>query len=283
MFGFDLSKRSSPSITGEYVEIEDITKNKITLRIINTPGLKTRNPITEKMQREVTEAIGKLDCILLYCLPVHMHTCISPDDEAIIRNLSMAFGKVIWVRCILLLTFSDIVENNYEQKKELQDITRAFYEHTRSDLKDVKSIFDYGSAADQRIEEFPDMLLAMPVGQRREIEIEVLKDYIPEEFDWTDTFFIEMMKRTPKRSRHVYLCLKYDLITHNAILSAITTFGGVIDDITVPIFGPLGSISRIATSAAIGGGMLSLSISFIVYKVMEEKKCLCAAENIDRM
>ena len=202
IFGFDLSKRSSPSIVGEYFEIEDITKKATTLRIINTPGFNKNSPDIKGMIKEMKDAINKLEYTVLYCLPLSPYSYISPADEATIQNLSAVLGNEIWKRCILLLTFSDTVKADDEQKKEIfQDITRAFLEHTRrlgSNLDGVKSIFDYGSVTEQEKEEFPGMLLASPVAQRREKVIDMLKGYISEDLNWTDTVFFRNDEKNSK-------------------------------------------------------------------------------------
>ena len=321
IFGFDLSKRSSPSIVGEYFEIEDITKKARTLRIINTPGFNKNSPDIKGMIKEMKDAINKLEYTVLYCLPLSPYSYISPADEATIQNLSDVLGNEIWKRCILLLTFSDTVKADDEQKKEIfQDITRAFLEHTRrlgSNLDGVKSIFDYGSVTEQEKEEFPGMLLASPVAQRREKVIDMLKGYISEDLNWTDTVFFEMMKRTPNQSRHVFVSMKYDFLTYNllrpvrpAVYTGVGSVGSIIGGLTGLFFSPPGITAGAAAGAAVGlvagaaagkavmsgltagaaagaaagGGIgLALSISSIVEKVREGKKRSRAAENIDSM
>ena len=99
----------------------------ITVRVVDTPGFASQNVSEEKTMAELLLQTGGKADLLLYCLSLASR--YDERDERIIRTLKTAFGKEIWERAILVLTFGDFAFKKVEDKyKLLKGYTDCFQE-----------------------------------------------------------------------------------------------------------------------------------------------------------
>lgn len=91
------------------------TKNGITFIITDTVGLHAgaeggsagRQEELRKLSAHLKKLNGGKNDLLLYTLPVDVSSRFNNGNPAIMKSLQFAFGKDIWKKCVLVLTFSN--------------------------------------------------------------------------------------------------------------------------------------------------------------------------------
>ena len=269
----------------EVITTEEVVKNGVTVRIIDTPGLGSVSIDTNKIVDEMAAATKGLNFLLLYCLGVRPSAILTEVDEAIIRNLQQTLGAQVWQKCVLLLTFGDVIrEEEYsspEQDKEYiayikdhaQQFQNVLQEETKVDIR-VKTIFDYASQEEQERQETSDAVIAIPVKKhikgKHNILPGIMKDH---DFDWTDIVFIELMKKKDMKERVLPLIVKHgsdSVMSRHPLLKILAAgtlgvvFGTGFGTVAGIIGGPIGMIAGALIGATIGG--------MPMYKIVEVLK-----------
>ena len=111
------AKRSARSVT-KNVHYYEEEVHGITLCIINTPGLESRD-LTREQEALTTlsELTNNKPDLLLYC--ISLVGGYKDKDDHIVARLTDAFGGEIWRHAILVLTHGDELEDDEEENREL--------------------------------------------------------------------------------------------------------------------------------------------------------------------
>lgn len=248
---FDLKLEAEPSAASvtKYINRLDVERNGAILHVIDTPGLGALDVKKKEVLKDMSTLKIKGDFTFLYCLPVAPSSALTDTDRIIIKNLNSIFGKKIWEKCFLLLTFSDTARRDEfssldqveEYKKYLKGHCEAFQQALKEcgvKAHEVKTIFEYKSK-EQRENETLKGIVALPVGKCKDGETDILPGIqCGDTRDWTDYAFIEIIKKAGKLSL-AFIRLKYNI----AIVLGST--GGI---------GIAGALAGTAVGAGIGFG-----------------------------
>ncbi len=181
IFGTDFKSKLSASSVTQTVEARRVSGHVKELIVVDTPGLAAMDIEKSKVKKELENAIGGLNFVLIYCHSVAPNSSISVADECVVKNLQSVFGKDVWNKCVLLFTFSDIVrllkcrtvEQREEYKKHLDDHATQFSELLLKTCgpcaPKVKAISIAGSK--QKVNKPLDTheILAVPVGEQLKV------------------------------------------------------------------------------------------------------------------
>ena len=282
IFGLHLETKSSSTSVTEVITIEEVVKNGVTVRIIDTPGLGSVSLDTNKIIDEMASATKGLNFLLLYCLGVRPSDILTEVDEAIIRNLQQTLGAQVWQKCVLLLTFGDVIRgeeySSPEQDKEYiayikdhaQQFQNVLQEETKVDIR-VKTIFDYASQEERERQETSDAVVAIPVKKQIKGEHNILPGIMKDDdFDWTDIVFLELMKKKDMKERVLPLIVKHGSDRVSSPLLKVlaggtlgVVFGAGVGTVAGIIGGPIGMIAGALIGATIGG-----TVGLPMYKIV---------------
>ena len=262
IFGLTLEAKVSSASVTKHVSITTIIQNDVVLNIIDTPGLGALDIKKEDIMLEISKLKISKQFILLYCISVAPNSSLTETDCTILKNIQSIFGKWVWNRCVLLLTFSDIAREKEflsdEHIAEYIAFLRGHADQFHRILKDcgaeipgVMLLFDYHM--EEYAETISDKLVAIPVAKEKCCNtVNILPGILVEkESDWTDYAFMEILKKADELERDVLLCFK-----HNIVSTLRTSAqGGVIGAV---VGGGLGS--AVAGANAIAGGIVLTNI-----------------------
>ena len=252
IFGLNLDAKASILSATRVINIIEVikiqhTQDKVTMQVIDTPGLGALDIPKEEILKDMKRVTKGVSFTLLYCFSVSSNTALTENDKTIITNLHHALGGQMWSKCVLLFTFSDHAYlefedcpaeyirhiSNHAQKfqKLLQDISG----------KDccVKSIFEYESPEILSEEEHPSNIIAIPVKKKLAQSKDILPGMTISEQDWTDVVFLELMKRTNSTQHDTFILFKYDILIPLKAIAA-GMFRGMMAGTAVGIGGAAG-------------------------------------------
>ena len=287
---FNLSLKAEISARGvtKAVEKIDVTKNGVNLTIIDTPGMGDKDISQEDVAAEIIEKLGSMDYILLYCLSVAPGKRVTDDDKNTISILHRALGPRALGKCVILLTFCDTVrqkkfskeDQETEYWKYLQETACTFTEVLQSvddSLPEVKVIHEICDPDNNDITLIDRAIIAIPVGKKKTVNVDILPRYVKKNADWTDLVFLQIMRKTSEDSRMGFMYLKYGA----AIVSAAAVgagVGAVVGAAAGAIGGPLSAAAGSIVGALVGGGVVGgttltiTAIKHIIMKIKEEQK-----------
>ena len=186
------SKPGAKSVT-KTVDYYEEEVHGITVRIIDTPGLESKDLSSEEEQEALATlsvfSDGKVD-LMLYCMALVGR--FDDSDERIVKKLTTAFGNEIWRHAILVLTFGDVVLNQDEGDRDLlEGFTNEFEQVLKkagvSDVpvKSILSVQDVDSEFESALEKVQQPeIIGIPVGQHTE-----------KPQDWAILLFKEIIKK----------------------------------------------------------------------------------------
>ena len=170
MEGKATQKHSAEPVTDKFIA-EEFTKNGVTIRIIDTPGLMGTKEDSKELKMCSVYTEGKAD-LLLYCIPVGAGHKFHEANPEIMLSLTEGFGKKIWDHCVLVLTMSNLALNEYTEdypcdqttaEKEYAKFLKEFSDKFEKQLHDlgidkhVKTVFE--------IEKNENAIIAIPAGK----------------------------------------------------------------------------------------------------------------------
>ena len=234
IFGLELEARSgAKSVTGVLTPTL-VTKNGITLKVVDTPGLKAVDVNERVVIKEMTKLGIEKDFILLITLSVFLSSTISTEYVNTIKNLNAIFGTEIWDRCIILLTYSDATRsmefNSDTMIKEYQEHLNSYCELlqevlTKHKIKKRIRLFSEYASLEQFEDKTLDGIVALPVGQNPEVETKLILPDLTWAHDhkWNDLLLMEITKMKDKLSsgiadklRAALICFRYgSYVTQN--------------------------------------------------------------------
>ena len=227
IFGLELDARPGAKSVTDVLTPTTVTKDGITLKVVDTPGLKAVDLNERVAIKEMTKLGIEKDFIFLITLSVFLNSTISIEYVNIIKNLNAIFGTEIWDRCILLLTCSDAARsmefNSDTMITEYQEHLNSYCELLQEVLinlkikKRIRLFSEYKS-----LEQFEDNTLngivAMPVGKNPEVETKLILPDLTWAHDhkWNDLLLMEITKMSDKLSpgiaenlRRALICFRY--------------------------------------------------------------------------
>ncbi len=193
------AKRSAAPVTDKVYKDTQI-KNGISLTVIDTPGFQAANANNDESTKQEMEKMKKKNILLLLSLSVSPGTCLSKDYHVIIQNLTQSLGPDIWDWSTILLTFSDLAQNDSDSPQDYLEYLKGYCMELQTVLatngvnKPVK-LFDYNSF-DQLKEENQNGIVAFPVGKTPHISTKRIFPLLPwtHEYEWTDLVYMEIVK-----------------------------------------------------------------------------------------
>ena len=235
IFGLELEARSgAKSVTAVITPTTLVTKDGVTLKVVDTPGLKAVDVNERVVIKEMTKLGIEKDFVLLMTLSVCLSSTISTDYVNIIKNLNAIFGTEIWDRCIILLTYSDaarIMEFNSdtmitEYQEHLNSYCKLLQEVlTKHKIKKTIRLFSEYTSLEQFEDKTLDGIVAMPVGKNSEVETKLILPDLTWAHDhkWNDLLLMEITKMKDKLSsgiadnlRKALICFRYgSYVTQN--------------------------------------------------------------------
>ena len=208
----------SPKSTTDKLEPQEISRDGITICIIDTPGLKTDPKEKRKQLKELSRFTGGSADLLVYCIPVAPSVKFSDANPSIIKALKDVFGAGVWDNCVVVFTFSNLAWNHirpdHDQEHdaivEYKAYTQIYAKEFEEELEKlkvpnikVKTVFDLPSPP--RANNDINMIPAVPAGFR--VQDRVLVDLEMDHESWTDIVFLEMLEKC--KGKHKMALLQY--------------------------------------------------------------------------
>ena len=233
IFGLELEARSGAKSVTDVLTPTTITKDGITLKVVDTPGLKAVDLNERVAIKEMAKLGIEKDFILLMTLSVSLSSTISIEYVNIIKNLNAIFGTEIWDRCIILLTYSDAVRREFNSDtmiKEYQEHLNSYCKLLQEVLTKLKikkriRLFSEYTSLEQFKDKTLDGIVAMPVGKNPEVETKLILPDLTWAHDhkWNDLLLMEITKMKDKVSsgiadnlRAALICFRYgSYVTQN--------------------------------------------------------------------
>ena len=107
-----------------------VTKEKVNIRIWDSPGLEDGTGNDEKFLAEIESKITEKLDLVIFCLKMD-DTRLNNNDTRTLKKLTETFGKNLWKNAVIALTFANKVEHPaWEDKK-------AYFLHDLSTWREV--------------------------------------------------------------------------------------------------------------------------------------------------
>ena len=227
IFGLQLKQKISPrGVTQGLIE-HNVVKGGTELLVVDTPGFGDLDIPQDEIMTKMDTLLKGRDYTLAYCINVGPGNRFTQKDVNTMRLLQLALGKRVWLKCVLLFTFSDCAKEEFDDDNEgykeyLEEFTHCFNEALTSlEVTDVtvKSILacdghtvciDGNNQAYtfNRMENEKE-LIAIPIGETKILKEDILPGIIPQEKDWTYLAFIEFLRVTEKEKRRSFFMFKF--------------------------------------------------------------------------
>ena len=207
LFDLSLLTRDLPGTTKDVCLVKKVSTDKASVYVIDTPGLFELKQNTKRVLKEMKKYV-KPDTrfTLLYCLSVGPGQALTQQDIGIVTNLTDTFGEDVWKRCVLALTFSDLVrqtecplQGNTEYISHLKEHITQFQEVLGIFALPIKLLFELSPD-----EDMSSCIVAIPVAKTKEKgEMwDIWPEYKMEPpLNWTDYAFIELVKKHGRHSK----------------------------------------------------------------------------------
>ena len=264
IFGLNLEAKASAKSVTKVVTVEEVNKSignakgkekeKVTLRIIDTPGLGDIKIPIGTILDDLQNVLSGEDYTLIYCVSVAINTVLDSNDKIIVQNLHTTLGKEVWNKCVLLLTFSDYARLELDKDKYIEHIkshAHEFQELLKSidpDLPNIKTVFECNTKENVDRGETPHEIIAIPVNKKPKKSEKILPGMLKENQLWTDIAFLELMKRTSEENREPFVLIRYaDYVWDGA------NYGAQVGAIVGLLGGPIGVTAGALLGAVLGG------------------------------
>lgn len=218
IFDLQLETGSSPTRVTKSISRSKVTKNGNVFEVIDTPGLGGINQTTEDVVKEMKQLLLDSKFILLYCLPVKPSDTLTETDQKNIRSITSKFGKRVWEKCIILLTFSDIAEREFVSEKDTSNYLNYLKGHVlalhgllkafKRDVPEPKIIFEFESLSTSSYRVSLGQMVAIPVrkdfshesdvlpGANNNVKIEVLNQIVQ---------MVQLKRKTDEEAKKTYI------------------------------------------------------------------------------
>ena len=260
IFGLKLEARACARSVTKHVSNVPVIRNNVKLNIVDTPGLGALDIKKEVVLSEIHKLKIPTDTkqfILLYCISVAPSSCLTEADCTIIKNIQTIFGKLVWNRCVLLLTSSDTARQEFPSDEHMVEYIAYLRGHTDQFYRILKDcgakipgtmlLFDYERK--EYAETISDKLVAVPTKEKCCNTVNILPGILfDRNYDWTDYAFMEILKKADKLERDMLLCFKHNIVS----TLRRSAQGGVVGAV---IGGGLGAVA--GAEAAAGAGILA--------------------------
>ena len=240
------AKSSARSVTKD-VKCYEEEKYGVPVRIIDTPGLESKDLTSEEEQEALSRMSDENPDLLLYCISLAER--FQKDDDRIVEKLTKAFGSEIWSRTVLVLTFGDVkLEGSEEDKREvLENNTEEFEKALKNAGVSDVSVKYMLSTQDINIQ--PDLesakpeIVGIPVGR-----------YIETPPDWVFLLFTEVIKRC--RLDALLPLLKLRGITQQMMAELIMKVGSVDKARSIALgIGGVGALLGVGAAGTVGAAV----------------------------
>ena len=187
-------------------EAKKVSTKKASVYIFDTPGLFEVKQNTKRVLKEMKKYVKPdTNFTLLYCLSVGPGQALVQQDTEMVLYLTDTFGEDVWKRCVLALTFSDLVrqtecplQGNTEYISHLKEHITQFQEVLGIFALPIKLLFELSPD-----EDMSNCIVAIPVAKTKDKgEMwDIWPEYKMETpLNWTDYAFIELVRKSGRHS-----------------------------------------------------------------------------------
>ena len=238
------------STTTRAVERKEKTREEITIRMLDTPGLGgVDSSSARKVLKAISERANKQADVVLYCVSMHPASHIDSSDVKIIKQITSAFGTDIWRHMILCLTFANTCkpENDEVYKSRVESYAQQFQKALRqANIFNVQVQSVFSTRPEKRA-----IIPAIPVGYYPNKQL-------PLSQNWSDQLLGEILNLSDAKSVPSLLDMQ-GLLLPAAELGGSITIGTAVGAaigtaIGLPLFG-IGAVPGIAVGGAIGAAV----------------------------
>lgn len=208
---FDVNPLKVPPLVKDYYDTEQKIMRGIKFIITNAvaaPGLHREKGMKTLCEHITTHPrIRERIDVFVYCLSIDLSSKFQDANQAIMERLQKSYGKEMWKKCVLALTFSNMAldklrERNKDTamamyKEHLNHYATMFQEELKrlkADSINVKTIFGFNSKTEENI-----TIPAIPVGSNTDNQ--VLPDTHGLDYEkvrilnWREVFIMEILKK----------------------------------------------------------------------------------------
>ena len=187
---------------------EKVVKNGVKITILDTTGLK---PGWEEKRSQLRDLAHANEAnIIIYFLPIGPSSKFDDgNNREIMKALQDTYGKTVWSRCVLALTFSDLARNHIQTQHDERDdstVTREYMKHIKkyaakfqeelNNLGNSDEVIVKTQLEDETNQESPHTIVAIPTEMKMKPQGNIM-------------LFQEMIKKCPPDRRAVLLQYQY--------------------------------------------------------------------------
>ena len=238
------------STTTRAVERKEMTRQEITIQMLDTPGLGgVDGSSTRKVLKAMSEGANKQADVVLYCVSMHPASHIDSSDVKIIKQITSAFGTDLWRHTILCLTFANTckLESDEVYKSRVESYAHQFQKALRqANVFNVQVQSVFSTRPEKRA-----IIPAIPVGYYPNKQL-------PLSQNWSDQLLREILNLSDAKSVPSLLDMQ-GLLLPAAELGGSITIGTAVGvaigtAIGLPLFG-IGAVPGVAVGGAIGAAV----------------------------
>ena len=178
-----------PSSATMHVKIHASRVGGVQVRIIDTPGLAAMDVNEPNSMADLQLGSGGKADMLLYCINLLPNSKIDEHDKAIVRKLTLVFGKNIWKHTILVFTFANFVK--MLSGKDIPQLVKEYGDKFQLILQSECSSFSVASkfSCDQdQVKRPPTTIIALPADPNPDEEL--IKGV-----KWDESIYLEALKK----------------------------------------------------------------------------------------
>lgn len=210
----------SPDSTTDRLIIHKMRRDNITIKIIDTPGLKEEGREKRKQLKELSQFTNGSADLLVYCIPVAPGLKFTDANPTIMRSLQDVFGPGVWDNCVVVFTFSNLAWSHIRSSTDQEEAAIAKYkayiqsyaDRFQQALVRLKALnVEVGTVFDlpphPRAQDDITVIPAVPAGYR--VQDSVLADLETDHENWTGTIFLEMIEKCKDEHKTAFLQYRY--------------------------------------------------------------------------
>lgn len=232
---------------------QQVKVGRVTIQILDTPGFDSLDVNESEILLDLErKSKGKAD-LLIYCASLLPTGKIGDTDKKIIKNLTKAFGKQIWKRAILVLTFANSVSKDPKNNNDYNTLIKNYTENFEKCL-DKASVKIKVSEPDIKIDESSESsnnIRAIPAGQ-------YVTDDLPNQKNWMEDLQKEIFRKCDTEALPQLLLLTGRVKVKSVVKSATggAAAGGVVGaGVGAGIGGILVGVPTLGVGAPLGIGV----------------------------
>ena len=218
----------------------EVTRDGITLRIVDTIGLSQEKRERRQQLRKLSTHTKKKADLVLFCIPVGPNTRFENNNPELMRALQQCYGQNIWRHCLVVFTFSNLAWDRVKRKEAAEAKTKyieyitSYTDHFRRELEKMGVEKKITSSVQCIFDVKKDRLTIVTIPAGDDVEDPILPGIdLDEEEKWVGKLFNEMVESAEKESKRAILEFRYTReVVKQAYRRASTKITQTLDDAT---------------------------------------------------